>query len=394
MSAPLLIDDVTPLSLVRPADAGELGDVIRRAAADGHGLFPVGGRTQLHLGLPPSKPAIAVDMTAFDRVIDYPARDMTITVQAGVTLRKLKATLAAENQRLPINAPAGATIGGVIATNASGPLRHGYGTLRDYVIGISFMTDDGQEVKAGGRVVKNVAGYDLCKLQIGALGTLGIVTQVTLKVLPQPEKTEMLSGECPGDRVAEVLERLHQTATRPALVLLMGSNWLDDTTVRFDIGYQGNAEAIAWQSEQIQKELQPEFPVKYSEMNRDWTFFDFMCHEGGDYASFKVNLLPSRVPDFLNRVAEFRHFTWWAFGGIVKLILINELPLDQAAPIVTALRQAAVAAQGNLVITRCPPAWKRELPVWGEPRGDRGLMRAVKGELDPRDLFNPGRFLV
>src|SRR5262249_50140763 len=179
-----MIDDFTPQSMHRPSNVVELGELIRRASAEGLALYPFGGSTMPNLGCTPTKPGLGIDMRAFDQVIDYPARDMTITVQSGITIAKLQEVLAKENQRLPIDVPMPetATLGGAIAVNASGPRRYGYGTLRDYVIGISFMNDEGQEVKAGGRVVKNVAGYDICKLQIGALGTLGIITQVTLKV--------------------------------------------------------------------------------------------------------------------------------------------------------------------------------------------------------------------
>ena len=143
----------------------------------------------LDVGLPPLKPGFAVETTALNQVIDYPARDMTVTVQAGITIAKLQETLAAEGQWLPVDVPQPerATLGGAVALNVSGPRRFGYGTLRDYVIGISFVTDEGQEVKAGRRVVKNVAGYDLMKVQIGAAGTLGLITQLTLKVKPKPE---------------------------------------------------------------------------------------------------------------------------------------------------------------------------------------------------------------
>ena len=173
----------------RPATVAELCEIVKAARAAGQGVYPVGGRTTLDVGLPPIKPGVAVDTTALNRVIDYPARDMTITVQAGITIAALQAELAKEGQWLPVDvaSPEQATLGGAIALNQSGPRRYGYGTLRDYVIGISFVTDDGVEVKAGGRVVKNVAGYDLMKLQIGAVGTLGVVTQVTLKVKPRPE---------------------------------------------------------------------------------------------------------------------------------------------------------------------------------------------------------------
>src|SRR5262245_38483222 len=148
----------------------------------------------LDLGLPPSRSGLGIDLTALDRVIDYPARDMTITLEAGITLARLQALLAKEGQRLPVDVPRPeqATLGGALATNTSGPRRFGFGTWRDYVIGITTINDQGQETKAGGRVVKNVAGYDLCKLHIGALGTLGIISQVTLKLRPLPEENALV----------------------------------------------------------------------------------------------------------------------------------------------------------------------------------------------------------
>ena len=157
------IDDFGPLPVHRPTSVAAVCDLVRRAAADGQAVYPLGGRTMLDLGLPPTKPGVAIDLTALDQVIDYPARDMTITVQAGITIARLQEILAKENQRLPIDVPNPdqATLGGAIATNASGPRRYGHGTFRDYVIGITVVNDEGQEVKAGGRVVKNVAGYDL-----------------------------------------------------------------------------------------------------------------------------------------------------------------------------------------------------------------------------------------
>jgi glycolate oxidase FAD binding subunit len=406
MSAPPLIDNIRPLDFVRPANVAELGDLVRRAAADSLGLFPIGGQTELHLGLPPNKPGIAVDLTHFDQVIDYPARDMTITVRAGITMGKLQALLAAENQRLPIDAPDNATLGGIIATNASGPRRYGYGTLRDFVIGISFMNDDGQEVKAGGRVVKNVAGYDLCKLQIGALGTLGIVTQVTLKLTPRPEAKQLMTARVTSPELPSFLDQIHKTQTRPVAInvdsplhpTLIEAKQRPDDRWLLILLFEGNAVTVAWQAQQIEREL----PGRFRQLADDsghWVLpeVDHYPPLEGVQVSFKSNLMASRLAEFLLRAM---HLSPWpmttaqAGNGIVLGDFLDDLTLDQASQILTELRQAAVAAQGNLIITRCPPAWKRELPVWGEPRSDRAMMRKVKQALDPRDLFNPGRFIV
>ena len=141
---------------------------------------------------------------------------MTVTVQAGITVAALQALLAKEGQRLHVDVPAAdrATLGGAVAANLSGPRRLGRGTLRDYVIGISFVTDAGDEVKGGGRVVKNVAGYDLIKLHVGALGTLGVVTQVTLKVFPVPEDQTIVTFGIGTAAVGPTLDRLHASASR------------------------------------------------------------------------------------------------------------------------------------------------------------------------------------
>ena len=148
----------------------------------------------MNIGYAPSRKGVVLGTKNLNKVIDYPARDMTVTVQAGILIKDLKEMLGKENQRLPVDDPypANSSLGGFLATNTSGPRRFGWGTLRDYVIGISILNDEGVETKAGGRVVKNVAGYDFCKLHTGALGTLGVISQVTLKVKPNPEASAFI----------------------------------------------------------------------------------------------------------------------------------------------------------------------------------------------------------
>src|SRR5437762_698653 len=213
----LTIDGVGPMPVERPTSVAALCDIVRRCAADGTAIYPIGGGTMLDYGLPPARPGVAVSTAALDQVIDFPARDMTITVQAGITLAKLHALTTAEGLWLPIDVPEPerATLGGAIAANVSGPRRYGYGTFRDYVIGVSLVNDRGEETKAGGRVVKNVAGYDLMKLYTGSLGTLGMITQVTLKLKPVPEAWSSCLFFCGPDDLAAALDRLHRSATRP-----------------------------------------------------------------------------------------------------------------------------------------------------------------------------------
>ncbi|MBI3823591.1 MAG: FAD-binding oxidoreductase, partial [Planctomycetes bacterium] len=152
------LDGFGPLPMVRPESVQELGDVVRRAASVDAAIYPVGGQTKIALGGRPTKQGEVVDLRSLAQIIDFPARDMTVTVQAGITMRALQEILANEKLCLPIDVAriGQATLGGIVATNSCGPRRYGYGTLRDYVIGISALNDEGREFKAGGRVVKNV----------------------------------------------------------------------------------------------------------------------------------------------------------------------------------------------------------------------------------------------
>jgi glycolate oxidase FAD binding subunit len=189
--APYVVDGRTPCGVVFPGSAEEVARVVRVAATAGVPVVPWGGGTQMHRGAPPADGAVVLGLRRLDRVLEHEPADLTATAEAGITVDLLQAALGARGQWLPLDppAPAETTLGGVLAANLSGPRRHGYGTARDHVIGIRVVTADGQLVRAGGKVVKNVAGYDLAKLYIGSRGTLGIVVDATLKLRPCPEAT-------------------------------------------------------------------------------------------------------------------------------------------------------------------------------------------------------------
>jgi glycolate oxidase FAD binding subunit len=400
----------------QPSSVAELGDIVRRAAADGQAIYPCGGRTMLDLGLSPTKPGVAVDIRKLDQVIDYPARDMTITVQAGITIAKLQETLRAEKQRLPIDVPFPdrATLGGAAACNASGPRRYGYGTLRDYVIGISFVNDRGEEVKAGGRVVKNVAGYDLCKLLTGSLGTIGVITQLTLKVRPLPEQSTLMGFQCSSNDLDASLARSQSSQTRPCCVDLLSSAACSDITQFANVrptadwlllvGYEDGETATDWQAAQLLSELgRPNLLFRWTDADawtpRDagplWTALSDYPIQALGVMTFKATMLPSNVASFC-RVAEalVARLHAHAGNGIVWGHIDSSNTLDRAGETIRQLRHGAVQAAGSLVVTRCPKEWQSTLEVWGQPRGDWELMRAVKKQLDPRDIFNSGRFIA
>jgi glycolate oxidase FAD binding subunit len=395
----------------KPATASEVGELVRGAGAARLAVYPIGGRTDIDRGLPPTRAGIAIDMCGLTQVIDYPARDMTITVQAGITIAQLQGTLGAENQRLPIDMPraAEATLGGALATNTSGPHRYGFGTLRDFVIGISVVNDEGQEVKAGGRVVKNVAGYDLCKLYVGSFGTLGIITQVTLKLKPRPEEQSLVLLGCETDAVDGLLDRLHESHTRPvclellnaAAVRALGMADLPSAPWIVVVGYEDNRRAVSWQVQQLIKEMSAAGIAKLdvragSAAEPIWRALTELPGRRGPRLGFKANMLPHAVAAFCKAAfskSEALAIQAHAGNGIMMGQMEGDCTVHQAGVLLNDLGQRAADADGHVVVTTCPADWKHQLPIWGRPRGDAWLMRAVKQRLDPRGLFNPGRFI-
>jgi glycolate oxidase FAD binding subunit len=407
------IDDFGPLPIERPRSVEEIGESVRRATMAKQAVYPIGGRTQLNAGLKPTKPGIILDTRSLDAVLDYPARDMTVTVKAGLTIAALQRLLAAENQRLPIDVPRPeqATVGGTLAANVSGSRRFGFGTLRDYVLGMSTVNDDGQEVKAGGRVVKNVAGYDLPKLHIGAFGTLGVITQVTFKLRPTPESTALLACACTSEHLGVLLDHLHGTKTRPVsldvlnnvavkslapiTLTLPASEWL------ILVGYEDNMTAVSWQVRQLMEEIAPAGILGLEVWSGAcavplWQALTEFGLQPTATLSFKANLLPGEVAAFCDhalRLLPDLSLLAHAGAGIVRGHLGGDLTLERATVILKELQERAVAGKGNVVVTQCASSWKSSLPIRGTARGDAWLMRRVKETLDPRGIFNPGRFI-
>jgi len=406
-----LVDGFGPLVVVEPASPSEVRDVVSQAVSAGQALYPIGGQTTLDFGLPPTRPGLVVGLRRLSQVIDYPARDMTITVQAGIRVADLQALLATENQRLPVDVPRSdrATLGGTLATNPSGPRRFGFGTLRDYVIGISVVNDEGHEAKAGGRVVKNVAGYDLCKLYVGSLGTLGIITQVTLKVRPRPEEMALLILAGPENALAALFDQLHATQTRPVVLDVFNPAAAQALNQRAGVaipegawvgvvGFEDNHAALQWQVQQLVKELRPSYAVEARVGAPAEPLLRAMVEFADDDQAgltFQAALLPSATVAFCRLVSALcgSLFLQAHAGNGMVVGHVADLTKETAAAMLKKLRDLVAASQGHVTVRRCPPAWKDAAFVWGPPRGDVWLMRKVKDKLDPRRLFNPGRFV-
>jgi glycolate oxidase FAD binding subunit len=392
----------------RPESIDAMRETVVARVAQGHAIYPQGGGTALDYGGVPRAPGVAIDFRSLSRVIDYPAADMTITVEAGITLSALRATLTEQRQRLLIDAPHPdrATMGGIYATNTSGPRRFGAGRPRDQILGVSFVTSEGAIVKGGGRVVKNVAGYDFPRLLTGSMGTLGILVQMTLKVRPIPEASSLVWAPYPdaGDLVP-VLDRLNTSATRPMAIEVLNPiaarslgepMGLPSSGWALVVGFEDNADSVAWQVDRLVVELgRPDVAVcREDQAGPLWSALtEFQAAEFGP-VTFVANLRPSSVVAF---VSGLDPSSWsiqsHAGNGIVRAHALGTPSLDDLAPEIDRLRASAVRDGGNLTLSRCPTEWKDRLRVWGEPRADWALAERVKLALDPRGVMNPGRFV-
>ncbi|MBC7817278.1 MAG: FAD-binding oxidoreductase, partial [Planctomycetaceae bacterium] len=319
-----------------------------------------------------------------------------------------------ERQRLPIDIAQAerATLGGALATNTSGPRRFGHGTFRDYVIGISAVDAHGRLFKAGGRVVKNVAGYDICKLLVGSRGTLAIVTQVTLKLRPLAETSALLWSAFERlDDIDRVLARLLTSDARPVAVEVLNpaAAKLIAASSRFELpvdapvlclGLEGSQREVDWQMETLRREIAP-FGAKSADVIPEpaaasmWQALTEFPTCADDPLTFQANLRPSQCLAFLDRASDLNvALQAHAANGIV----IGQLPesaatVEETTSILNELRQTALLSAGNLQILHCDPEWQPLLPMCGDPEPSWPLMRQLKQKLDPNGLLNPGLFV-
>jgi len=398
-----------------PATAPELARFLaENARGPQRVIYPCGGRTALHYGYAPAQPGVAVSLSRLTNVVDYPARDMTITVEAGIRLEDLQQQLAKEGQRLPIDIPQAnrATLGGCIACNTSGARRYGLGTLRDYVIGISAIDAQGTLFKAGGRVVKNVAGYDLCKVLIGSLGTLGVITQVTLKVKPIPVSERWLWLAFPSFIAIEpAVQKLLMSEARPCAIEMLDATAAAEISAEarttlpsgspvLGIAVEGLARETDWQIATLKRELAAVSPLSMletpaAEVPALWSALSEFQITTEEPLTFQANLLSSRTCEFLDQAAQHGISLQ---SHVANGIVIGQLPdhitsVSAAAELLTPLRQLARSCGGNLVVLNCSDAWKSELPLFGERESSWKWMASLKRELDPQNLLNRRRFL-
>jgi glycolate oxidase FAD binding subunit len=386
----IAIDGLTPARTASPETAKELADALHAADAAGQKVAPVGGGTQLDLGMPPSRVDVLLETTRLNRIVEYEPADLTITVEAGIRFAELQRILGEQGQFLALDPPLedGATIGGAIATNASGPLRFAYGSARDLVIGTRVANPDGTVTHAGGRVVKNVAGYDLNKLYIGSLGTLAVLVELSFKLAPIPPATATLRGDFPDSMSSQAtINAVVRSPLSPLAIELVGSR-----QVVFRVG--GYPQAVERQVRDLTA-LVEQHGGHAGEA--DWEELQHSRVQSRRRNVVVKAAAPlstsTNVVEVLERRLAPLNPTAWAHAGNGVAYAACDAP-DDAQSLAAARRDVlTLGDNASLVIQRCPTPLKAQIDVWGEPAPSLGLMRAIKSRLDPNSTLNPGRYL-
>jgi glycolate oxidase FAD binding subunit len=419
------VETASAQNAASPNDLAAVADFVRSAFDADEAVLPVGGGTALDYGNPATRPGRQLDLSGLAKIVDYTPRDMTILVEAGVRMADLAKTLAAENQQLPIDVPRAneATIGGVVATNWGGPRRYGHGTIRDYVIGIHAVDGRGVAFKGGGRVVKNVAGYDFCKLLTGSLGTLGVITQVALKVKPLPECMGVVVAETGDLNVAEdALNRLALLEAPPvAIDLLIGREWGDvsnssstaqqsptnRSSASLCVRIEGTEIEVDWLSNRVISEISAAGgtnarrlePAKSSALwSRQVEFSDRGAGQSADDSPLVAQIFvpPSAVVGTIGRLLAVDSdcsIQAHAASGVIIARFIKFTPSQLTAILAGQLRPAAAQLGGSLVVVRSSLGGLTSHLLWGGRTDATVLLERIKHKFDPKNILNPGRFI-
>jgi glycolate oxidase FAD binding subunit len=420
-----------PMAVLKPRLAEEVAEIVSFAVAENLAVVACGSRSKLELGMPPRRYDLALDMTDLRQIAHYDPGDLTVSVDAGMPLHELAKVLGAKNQFLPLAVPfsATSTIGGAIASGIDSALRQQYGTARDFLIGAEFVDGAGKQCKSGGRVVKNVTGYDLHKLLIGSLGTLGVVTRLNFRTFPLPDMrgahlstfptleaaldfhASLLKCGLPFanlelfDSEFSALLAASLNRTGEARESLPASGW------RVLACFEGNPEVM----DRIQRELKersgrmraaPSEPIdgqpaqQLEEAFRE--AFDWLRRAAPSVALLRIvlpRIASGDVAELLDRSQPLLPRSAFALRacGVAYLALLadaEDAPANATLEReVTRLFSRVEEKKGSAMLLHAPQRLKERLSVWGAKRGDFQMMQRVKQAFDPHNIFVPGRFV-
>ncbi len=412
------VDGVTPRFVAGPTDVAGVQAVIRACAAQGASVIPRGHGSKMRLGNPPKSADVILSLAGLNRVVEYDVDNLTVIVQAGVVLEALQGQVMAHKQLLPLDPPfpSAATIGGVIAANASGPRRLAYGAARDLVLGMKVVIPNGDLISPGGKTVKNVAGYDLDKLFIGSLGTLGVVVEAAFRLLPLPEKRATLLAAFPSlEQATAMTTQLLKSQYLPTALEILNPRALEmsglgQNTFALVIALEGVTEAVDRQVKELSALCQAggspavEVVTDQAEANLWLAVRDLprqIAAKSPGVVSCKASVVLSGVTatcQAATQSASRRGLTLAleARGGngiIYAWFLGQEGDETRQAEAAQELRAATTAAGGSMILGAGPLAVKQAVGVWGSPGSDIAVMRAIKARLDPLAILNPGRYV-
>ena len=426
------VDGMRPAAAIFAKSAEEIADLLKFAAAEKLSVVPCGARTKLGIGMPPGRYDIALDLSRMNRVLAYDPRDLTLGVEPGMKFPTLAITLAAEKQFLPLNPPfmSRATVGGILATDSASPLRHLYGGPRDFVLGLEFVTGDGAIAKSGGRVVKNVSGYDLHKLLIGSLGTLAVITRANFKTFPMPP--EQVVFVVTFDDAAAALQFCASLGRSP-----LGALQVDvispDTAQIFSahsdaeialpekrwcvvVSAAGNARVVERNRREVPAmathakagglvalgDTVQSMKVAAALLGRVREFPALALNTNAAATIFRIAALPSTMTAVAQRLSELtvEHAIPAALvlrpQGLIYFAILpassDAMAFAKLAKFSEVVFRATDELGAKAQIEFAPTELKRAVNVWGAARADFELMRRVKKVFDGGNVLSPGRF--
>jgi glycolate oxidase FAD binding subunit len=402
-SPALRLDGLAPALLVKPASAREAAECLRVCSERQLAVVPAGRATWLECGNPLRRADVVLSLERMSRVVDYSAPDLTVTVEAGMTLAELNETAGRDHLWLPLDPPGAgaASVGAVVACNSSGALRGGYGTPRDYVIGLRLAHADGSESKSGGRVVKNVAGYDLNKLYVGSYGTLAVITEATFKLRPLPERSvtialtprrsEQLTGLAQQIRASE-LQPVACVMTSMSLEELFGPGQVFETLL---LRFADNEAAVSYQINWLRHQCGDEYQVAELSGADETALWAEVNHEDGAWKYVvRVSVPPAETIKMFERIRD-KGDTAVSADLSTGIIRAGWNGVDDA--LITSIKQRRAMAQelgGTLFIEKALLAARQQMDAWGEVGASERLMKAIKEKFDPQGVLNPGRFVA
>jgi glycolate dehydrogenase FAD-binding subunit len=416
-----------PAVVVRPADAAQIAEIVQFAAAEKLAVIPTGGCSKLGIGSPPSRYDIGLDVSRMNHVLAYDPKDLTLGVEPGVRIEDLLRILGEQRQFLPLAVPFAerATIGGIVATNSSSPLRHAYGAVRDFCLGMEFVTGEGAQAKSGGRVVKNVTGYDLHKLLIGSLGTLAVITRVNFRTFPMPQAQKtFIASFSSAEAAFDFCRSVAHSVLTPQLVEVADPSagqliFSGEAFARISPGLWSAIITAAGQPAVVDRyahelghmaaaasatefvPVEEEAHVALFERIRE--FPRLALEAAPEAAIFRLSALPNAMPSLIAKLTAIAKqnradvATLARASGILYVVIVaeNSRSLESLAAAIPEVFRACSQPemQASAMLEWCPKELKTAPEmVWGPSRPDFELMRRVKKSFDPLSVLSPGRF--